>query len=499
MNRETPVELFRKACGLGSPITLANRPAHSAAGEPSTLDSPQPFVLIGRSPKTDLSLSDDLVSRRHAYLQAVAGGVFAIDLESRTKTFWDDEPEARASGWLEPGQSLRIGPYRIERMDQPADEASHHDPFHPLLPPEDPGVPWNAFPRPIFELPFRLGGVASTWEMAGLLGLVGRDDHCQFVLSDDSISQSHACLVRTSVGTWVVDLATREGVFVNGTRVRWAWLGDGDLLRLGRFTLVVRYDRQPEGIRRDDVPLEAGARTSTPPGDDPRDDLGTIGGGGRGLALRPPARPPGPRKPSVPSRHSRPAEPAIVDRGEWEPVLGTGGPSPYALWQQQMQLMESFHNDMTMMVQMFIAMHREFQSSVRDELARVQKLTKELSRLNARLLEVPESPGAGRALQAVRPAPKGGPAPPESQPARGANGHPGAGRRADEPKSGERGRQPRPSDRPSSIPTNRKVAGDVSPPRQDSIAMYADITRRITEIQRERRGYWQRILKAING
>jgi hypothetical protein len=29
--------------------------------------------------------------------------------------------------------------------------------------------------------------------------------------------------------------------------------------------------------------------------------------------------------------------------------------------------------------------------------------------------------------------------------------------------------------------------------------IYADLTRRITELQQERQGYWQKILKAING
>ena len=502
MNREAPLDLFRKACGLGSPMTLANRAAPSPPLEPSTLESPLPFVLIGRSPKTDLSLSDDRVSRRHAYLQAVAGGVFAIDLKSRTKTFWDDEPEARPSGWLEPGRSLRIGPFRIERTDHPTDEIPRHGLFDPLSPPGDPEVHSDAFPRPVFELPFRMGGVASTWEMPGLLALVGRDDHCQFVLNDESISASHACLVRTPLGTWVVDLEAREGVYVNGTRVRWAWLADGDLLRCGLFTLVIRYDRQPEGIGRDDVPLEAGERSSAPPVNHQGDDLGPRGEGGRGLALRPPGQPPGLRRAAASTRRSRAAGPAIVDRGEWEPVLATGGPSPYALWQQQIQLMESFHNDMTMMVQMFIAMHREFQTSVRDELARVQKLTKELSRLNGRLLQIPESPGAGRAPEVVRPDANGAPAPPEGRPGRGAESTPGAVRRADEPtaaKSDKRRGQPRPSDRPASIPTNREGAGDVAAPRQDSVDIYAEITRRITELQRERRGYWQRILKAISG
>ena len=49
------------------------------------------------------------------------------------------------------------------------------------------------------------------------------------------------------------------------------------------------------------------------------------------------------------------------------------------MWRQQMQMMESFHNDMILMVQMFMAMHREHLSSVRDELDRVKKLTGELA------------------------------------------------------------------------------------------------------------------------
>ena len=51
-----------------------------------------------------------------------------------------------------------------------------------------------------------------------------------------------------------------------------------------------------------------------------------------------------------------------------------------AMWQQQMQLMESFHNDMILMVQMFVAMHREHLASVRDELDMVQQLTRRTQR-----------------------------------------------------------------------------------------------------------------------
>ena len=51
---------------------------------------------------------------------------------------------------------------------------------------------------------------------------------CQFVLTDDSVSKFHAALIRTPLGVWVIDLLAREGTYVNGERVSWAWLGDGD-------------------------------------------------------------------------------------------------------------------------------------------------------------------------------------------------------------------------------------------------------------------------------
>src|SRR5262249_15410682 len=163
-------------------------------------------------------------------------------------------------------------------------------------------------------------------------------------------------------------------------------------------------------------------------------------------------------------------------------------------------LMESFHNDMTMMVQMFIAMHREFQSSVRDELQRVQKLTKELGRLNARLLQVSDSAEPRQTPDAVRPGEKGRVAARESRPSPGPTPPQRAVPRADRPagpKPPGRGGEPDLAARPATSPGGREGdQGGQSPPRE-SAEMYADITRRITELQRQRRGYWQRILKAI--
>src|SRR5262249_40949708 len=117
----------------------------------------------------------------------------------------------------------------------------------------------NPLPLAELELPIRIGETSSSWTISPRLSLIGRTAECQLALADDSISRYHASLIRTPRGMWVIDLLSREGVWVNGTRVRWAWLDDGDALRIGRFTFVLRYRFLPDQIARGDVPLDAGA------------------------------------------------------------------------------------------------------------------------------------------------------------------------------------------------------------------------------------------------
>jgi hypothetical protein len=57
------------------------------------------------------------------------------------------------------------------------------------------------------------------------------------------------------------------------------------------------------------------------------------------------------------------------------------------LWQQQMQMMESFHDNMMLMVQMFVALHRQHLGTVKDELDKVRNLTWELGVLQKKLEE----------------------------------------------------------------------------------------------------------------
>jgi pSer/pThr/pTyr-binding forkhead associated (FHA) protein len=498
MSFETALQQFRTACGLSAPLSLVCQEASSAAGAYTPLDYPRPFLLVGRHPQADLSLNHPLVSRRHAYLQAIAGRVFWVDLESRTQTYWDGQEEARAQGWLDPGSFIQVGPYRIHRTDRHPEEPARCEALDPFAPWDGAGSEGDALPRSMLELPMRVGGQPSLWVMSGLLALVGRSQRCQFAFGDLSVSRYHACLVRNPMGLWVVDLAAREGVYVNGIRVRWAWLAEGDLIRIGLFTFILRYESPPEGIRRQDVPLSAGAHPTVQPasGSEPTPDSSDRDR--RSLVVRREARTPSLMR----AEPALPGAPATISRGEWEPVPAAFGPNPLAMWQQQMQLMETFHNDMIMMVQMFIAMHREHLASVRDELDHVQKLTRELTRLNARLGVLPQPAGASPGAEAGRPRRELGPAPQaDASKPRGNRpprpDQPTAKRREGKPAdaAGKAGRTGRPKSKAQDA--GKPQAGPA--PVMASEEIYADLTRRITELQQERQGYWQKILKAING
>jgi pSer/pThr/pTyr-binding forkhead associated (FHA) protein len=499
VNCELALGLFRKACGLSAPLALVCQDVSSSAGAYAPLDYARPFMLIGRLPTADLSLNHDDVSRRHAYLQAVEGRVYCIDLESRTKTLWKGQEGAQSEGWLDPSGSIQVGPYRIHRTDLQPDGNSYSGMANPFSSPgEEDSNPLNLL-RPTLELPFRMDGRSSTWAPRGLLALVGRSDRCQLVLSDNNISQYHACLVRTPLGLWIIDLAAREGVYVNEMRVRWAWLADGDRVRMGPFTIVLRYETPPEGITRQDVPLVAGASPTALPASSLGAATGSFDNDRKVLAIRSQVRSMGLARVEPPGHAPRPALPAAIDDAEWEPVLSPG-PNPAAMWDEQMQMMQSFHNDMVMMFQMFVAMHRENLDSVRYELDRVEQLTRELTLLKSKLGQRPGSAetsppvdaggqrGESRvAPQMGTPRPEGAPRPPR-QP----------GTRTDRKPHGNADGKPRVDSHSAPVAKDSGKSRTTPPPPMRAAETYADLARRITEIQQERQGYWQSILKAIN-
>jgi pSer/pThr/pTyr-binding forkhead associated (FHA) protein len=79
------------------------------------------------------------------------------------------------------------------------------------------------------------------FEVTEVLTQVGRGAHNDVVIREDSVSDSHAKLQRRGDGWWVVDMASTNGTFADGTRVDGERsLGDRAELKFGAIRASFR-------------------------------------------------------------------------------------------------------------------------------------------------------------------------------------------------------------------------------------------------------------------
>jgi predicted nucleic acid-binding Zn-ribbon protein len=67
---------------------------------------------------------------------------------------------------------------------------------------------------------------------------IGRSLAADVRFDDPTVSRRHALVVRQADGVRVLDDRSLNGVFVNGERVEWRSLGDGDEIVVGRYRLI---------------------------------------------------------------------------------------------------------------------------------------------------------------------------------------------------------------------------------------------------------------------
>lgn len=220
------MDLFLRACGAGGPLQLNLEWPGSSEGEDLSFDTP--YVVIGHDPGSDLVLEHGEVSDRHTYLQLIGGQLLCVDLGGRG----DTATGGRRQGvrWIEPRETILIGPYRIRLVggDSDSPEALDDHDLPPLT----------------LDLSHR-GFEATECPLAGGVALVGSSANCQVRLLDPDVSDSHCSLLYTATGVWVVDLLGKGGIRVNGVPVRHAMLYQGDELQVGASTIRVRHEVEP--------------------------------------------------------------------------------------------------------------------------------------------------------------------------------------------------------------------------------------------------------------
>jgi pSer/pThr/pTyr-binding forkhead associated (FHA) protein len=114
----------------------------------------------------------------------------------------------------------------------------------------------------VMELEPGDGSEPDVWE-------IGREDSCEIMLQEPSVSARHAQLIHQG-GRWrLVNLVSANGIYVNGEKRLTAYLADGDQIRLGLVNLVFRTS------------VDAPATGSAPP----RPGSGRAAAGSRKVAL----------------------------------------------------------------------------------------------------------------------------------------------------------------------------------------------------------------------
>jgi hypothetical protein len=462
--------------GLGTPPELWL--VHGDGATPRRLVLGQPFALVGRDSRNHVCLSDSQVSRRHAYLQVVAGQLFCVDLDSRTGVHWPDGP--RPFGWVHPTEEIRIGPFTLSA--HPANGDS------PPAPPE--WDPLGAAPPELTEGP---GWFLDRWgDTSGLPGrqvkrvltLMGRERGCKLRMSDPSVSRFHCSLVWTWRGLWAIDLLSREGTRLNGERINWARLRDGDRLDVGQ------------------VPIRVGKGEVLPPGHSV--GLGRVSGphpglgGPHGVAAvngSPPAmHPAGPANDPVSLRalgigESPPGSPpdiARVHEAVFLPLL-----DQFNVVQEQM--FDQFHRSLVGMAEVFGRLQQEQLAVVREELRRIHEVNRELQELQRELRN--QAPGASPAA-GTEDRPPGGTReePGETAPSAGSvrdHAPPGGAAPVSAP-------DPRPSGQEKAPPGEPgRPAGEPTPPPPADI--HARLFQRAAALADERKTRWQKLMDYITG
>jgi ABC-type multidrug transport system ATPase subunit/pSer/pThr/pTyr-binding forkhead associated (FHA) protein len=193
---------------LGRHVPL---PWPGQASAPPSRQGPR-VIRIGRSPESDVVLDFPMISWDHARITERDGDTILEDLNSRNGTAINNIQNRIQQARIRPGDEVYLGSFKI--------------PAARLLLNQHTAIGEAAFKRV---------------EFSGNSMIIGRDPGCDQVLDYPMISWHHARLTRTPQGIFVEDMGSRNGTFVNGSRISGkVRVEPGQEIGLGSFRFQLR-------------------------------------------------------------------------------------------------------------------------------------------------------------------------------------------------------------------------------------------------------------------
>ena len=366
--------LFLEACGATGPLRFEW--ADPTTAELHGRDIEQAAFVVGHDPAADLVLDDPSVAPFHAFLQIVDGRLFAIDLGKTIGLRWGEIP--RAAGWVNRGQPLRIGRYTLrlvggdrdggESIVEPAPTSSRYTSRMNL-------------PRVVVEFRAATEGNDGPFQrdvLDRVLVLAGSSKRCQLRVEGDGVSRFTCALIRSPKGLWMTNVRPTAGATINGALCRFARLEDDDVVQIGNYCIRVTYNDMAKTpvLRAPDLQPFA----SLGPAIGPRAIEGTVA----------------------------PAD-DLVPEVLLRPLLEQAG--------SELGLPSSpFGQSLVLLVRLLGDVHRDHLTLVRDELAEIRRLSRDMDRLRTEMQppvpgQRPVPPAPGHAA-VPPPAPAHAPVPP---------------------------------------------------------------------------------------
>jgi pSer/pThr/pTyr-binding forkhead associated (FHA) protein len=214
-----------------------------ALADSKRYDVPDTGLVIGRDPDCGVVIKSNSVSRRHA---SITPGILGYSItDESTNGVLVNGIRIAESALLRQGDLLRVGSaeFRFE-----ADVAVYEPPSSMRA--GEPSVATPARSEPAVK---QVGALLATLEVLtrGLqegnrfrlekpIAQLGRGTHNDVHLADDSVSGSHATLVRRGAAWHLLDLGSRNGTYVDGERITDRAIDNVCELRIGNVKLLFR-------------------------------------------------------------------------------------------------------------------------------------------------------------------------------------------------------------------------------------------------------------------